>query len=140
VLKEGAGIEEVRRMVTKITGNELCEQNVWFNLKYDQGLVMALEGDADVRMFFKGNDEHGYFYVGDGNGPRRRPEQTCVARAGRAYSCQQGVVYARSGANGNGSGQGGCSGAELKRYVTCTNCYDEVQTGMWIDLLTCSQC
>ncbi|KAJ8427454.1 hypothetical protein Cgig2_033084 [Carnegiea gigantea] len=49
---EAAGIEEVRRMVTEISGNELSEQKVWFSLKYDQGLVMALEGDADVRMFF----------------------------------------------------------------------------------------
>jgi len=24
---------------------------------------MALEGDADVMMFFKGNDEYGYFYA-----------------------------------------------------------------------------
>ncbi|KAJ8436492.1 hypothetical protein Cgig2_000477 [Carnegiea gigantea] len=63
VLKEGAGIEEVRRMVTEISGNELSEQKVWFSLKYDRGLVMALEGDADVRMFFKGNDEHEYFYA-----------------------------------------------------------------------------
>ena len=44
VLKEGAGIEEVRRMVIEISGNELVEQMVWFSLKYDQGLVMALEG------------------------------------------------------------------------------------------------
>ncbi|KAJ8446366.1 LOW QUALITY PROTEIN: hypothetical protein Cgig2_019259 [Carnegiea gigantea] len=61
VVTYSAGIEEVRRMVTEISGNELSEQKVWFSLKYDRGLVMALEGDADVRMFFKGNDEHGYF-------------------------------------------------------------------------------
>ena len=104
VLKEGAGIEEVGRMVTEISENELCEQKMWFSLKYDRGLAMALEGDVDVRMFFKGNDEHGYFYVGDNNGPRRRPEQACVAHVGRTRSCQQGVVYVRSGADGNGNG------------------------------------
>ena len=50
-------------MVTEISGNELSEQKVWFSLKYDRVLVMALEGHADVRMFFKENDEHGYFYA-----------------------------------------------------------------------------
>jgi len=44
VLKKGAGIDEVRRMVTEISGKELSKQKVWFSLKYDQGLVMALEG------------------------------------------------------------------------------------------------
>jgi len=35
-------------------------------------MLMAVEGNVDVRMVFKGNDEHGYLYVGS-NGPRRRP-------------------------------------------------------------------
>ena len=43
--------------------------------------------------------------MGDNNGSRRRPEQACVARVGRTRSYQQGVVYVRSGADGNGNGQ-----------------------------------
>ena len=50
-------------MITEISRNELSEQKVWFSLKYDRGLVMALEGAADVMMFFKGNDEYEYFYA-----------------------------------------------------------------------------
>ena len=26
-------------------------------------MIMAIEGDTDVMMMFKGNDEHGYVYV-----------------------------------------------------------------------------
>jgi len=33
---------------------------------------MELEGDGDVRIFLKGNDEHGYLYVGKSDGPKRR--------------------------------------------------------------------
>ena len=27
-------------------------------------MLIAVEGDVDMRMFFKGNEEHGYLYVG----------------------------------------------------------------------------
>jgi len=83
VLKEGARIEEVRRVVTELSRIELSERKVWYSLKYDRGLVMALEGEADVRVFFKGNEEHGYLIVGDSNGSRRRQEQPCVACGGK---------------------------------------------------------
>jgi len=53
MLKEGAGMEEVRRMVTEVSENDLPKQKVWFDLKYNQGFMMAFEGDADMRMFFK---------------------------------------------------------------------------------------
>jgi len=33
------------------------------SLKYDRNMIMAVEGDTDVRMMFKGNDEHSYVYV-----------------------------------------------------------------------------
>ena len=65
-------MEEVQRMVSELTGNDLIVQKLWYSLKYDQRMVMAVEGDANVRMFLKGNDEHMYFYVGDTNGSKRR--------------------------------------------------------------------
>ena len=48
---------------------------------------MAVEGEADVRMFLKGNDKHGYFYMGDSDGPNRRAQKagaSCERRA-RSY-------------------------------------------------------
>ncbi|KAJ8448843.1 LOW QUALITY PROTEIN: hypothetical protein Cgig2_011464 [Carnegiea gigantea] len=49
------GMEETRRMVSEVTGNDLTMQKF---LKYDRRMVMVVEGDADVRIFLKGNDEH----------------------------------------------------------------------------------
>ena len=115
VLKEGARIEEVRRVVTELSGIELSERKVWYNLKYDRELVMALEGEADVRMFFKGNEEHGYLFVGDSNGRRRRQEQPCAARGGETHTCYKHKACVDSGVEGNGEGKGGRTIAELKR-------------------------
>jgi len=36
---------------------------MWYSLKYNRNIKMEMEGDSDVRMMFKGNDEHGYVYV-----------------------------------------------------------------------------
>jgi len=33
---------------------------------------MAVKGDADISMFFKGNEEHRYFCVGENDGPKRQ--------------------------------------------------------------------
>ena len=115
VLKEGARIEEVRTVVIELSGIELSERKMWYSLKYDRGLVMALEGEADVRMFFRGNEEHGYLFVGDSNGRRRRQEQRCAARGGEMHSCYKHVACVDSSAEGNGEGQGGRTTAELKR-------------------------
>ena len=37
---------------------------------------MAIEGDVDVRMILKGNDEHGHLYMGMAEACERRT-QTC---------------------------------------------------------------
>ncbi|KAJ8429657.1 hypothetical protein Cgig2_001653 [Carnegiea gigantea] len=44
------GLEEVRRKVSEITGNNLTVRKLWYSLKYDRGMLMELEGDGDVRM------------------------------------------------------------------------------------------
>ncbi|KAJ8423409.1 hypothetical protein Cgig2_020946 [Carnegiea gigantea] len=58
-------------MVTEITGNDLTEHKLWYNLKYDRGMVMAVKGEADMRMFLKENDEHGYFCIGENDRLKR---------------------------------------------------------------------
>lgn len=45
--------------MSEITDNDLTLRKLWYSLKCDRGMVMELEGDGDVRMFLKGNDEHG---------------------------------------------------------------------------------
>ena len=61
--------------------------------------MMAVEGDADMRMFFKGNEEHGYLYVGGNDGPTRRAYKAGAACEGRTLSCDHSAVGAASGGN-----------------------------------------
>ena len=69
---------------------------------------MELEGDGDVRMFLKGNNEHGYLYAGDSDGPKR-----CAQKATR--SCDHSVVYGRSGRDREDMVQARPKGTGLKR-------------------------
>ncbi|KAJ8432062.1 hypothetical protein Cgig2_016341 [Carnegiea gigantea] len=71
--------------------------------------------DAHVRMFLKGNDEHGYLYVRNNDGPKRRAQKAIVSHEGRTWSCDHGVVYGRSGRDRNDMIEEGCKGADVKR-------------------------
>ncbi|KAJ8449263.1 hypothetical protein Cgig2_002395 [Carnegiea gigantea] len=71
LLKEGMAMEEVLRQVTGIRGSDLRDGKLWYSLKYDRQMLMAIEGDVDVRMILKENDEHGHLYVGGKEGPKR---------------------------------------------------------------------
>ena len=51
-------------MLKEIIRSDLLEQKIWYSLKYDRQMLMELEGDMDMSMMFKGNDEHSYLYVG----------------------------------------------------------------------------
>ena len=57
--REGMRVEELRGMVREIV------ERVWYSLKDNRNMVMTVERDTNMRMMFKGNDEHGYLYVGD---------------------------------------------------------------------------
>ncbi|KAJ8441429.1 hypothetical protein Cgig2_023615 [Carnegiea gigantea] len=109
VLKEGVGLEEVQRMVTS---NVLTVHKLWYSLKYDRGMVIELEGDGDLRMFLKGNDEHGYLYVGDNDGPKRRAQKAM-------WSYDHGIVCGRSDRDRDDMVQEGRKGAGLKRWRKC---------------------
>ncbi|KAJ8425524.1 hypothetical protein Cgig2_013251 [Carnegiea gigantea] len=115
------GLEEVRRKVSEITGNDLTVQKLWYNLKYDRGMVMELEGDGDVRMFLNGNDEHGYLYVGKSDGLKRRTQKAM-------RSCDHGVVCERSGRDMDDMVREGRKGVGVKRWVTVSEsggCIDD---------------
>ena len=66
----------------------------------------------------KGNDEHGYLYVGESNGLKR-----CTQKATR--TCEEGVVRVRSGRDRDDIVQQSRNGASVKRWVTCEYWYDE---------------
>ncbi|KAJ8428661.1 hypothetical protein Cgig2_006282 [Carnegiea gigantea] len=101
--------------MTEITGNNLTQQKLWYSLKYDQGMVMAVEGDANVRMFLKGNDKHGSFYVAESDGLKRHAQKASASCAGRTQSCDHGAVYGRSRRDRDHSVQEGRKGLGLKR-------------------------
>jgi len=65
VVQDGMGVEELRGMVKETVGGGVEVDRIWYSLKYDRNMIMGVEGDVDVRMMLKGNDEHGYVYVGN---------------------------------------------------------------------------
>ncbi|KAJ8447480.1 hypothetical protein Cgig2_019474 [Carnegiea gigantea] len=73
VVREGIGAEELLKMVREMIGSDMSEEKLWYSLKYDKEMLVGVEGDNDVHVFFKGNDEHGYMYVAGNAGPVKRP-------------------------------------------------------------------
>ena len=59
-------------------------------------MIMAVEGDTDVRMMLKGNDEHGYVYVCN--------KESVVLRVKKNVRERR----AREGVGEDGTGGGSC--------------------------------
>ncbi|KAJ8437198.1 hypothetical protein Cgig2_007548 [Carnegiea gigantea] len=92
VVKDVMGLEEMRRMVTEITGSDLFEHKLLYNLKCIQQMLMAVER--------RGNGEHGYSYVGGNDGLTRRAQKAGAACERRTHTCDHGVVCTKSVRNG----------------------------------------
>ncbi|KAJ8446009.1 hypothetical protein Cgig2_012353 [Carnegiea gigantea] len=60
---------------------------------------MPLDGDMDMSMIFKGNDEHGYLYVGGNEGSMRRAQNWVVVRDGQVKTSDNVMVCGTSGGN-----------------------------------------
>ncbi|KAJ8427307.1 hypothetical protein Cgig2_032956 [Carnegiea gigantea] len=93
-VKEGMGLEEVVRMVKKITGTDMSERKLWYSLKYDREMLVAVEGGTNVKMILKGNDEHDCLYVA-GN------EESVAVFEGRVRDFHDGKLFGRTGRNGD---------------------------------------
>ncbi|KAJ8441226.1 hypothetical protein Cgig2_033950 [Carnegiea gigantea] len=52
-------------------------------------MLVAVEGESDVKVIFKGNDEHGYLY------------ESAAIRKGRVRDCRDGKLLGTSGRTGN---------------------------------------
>ena len=63
LVREGVGVEELKEMVRDTVGPGVEVDRMWYSLKYDRNMIMAMEVNTNVRMMFKENDEHGYVYV-----------------------------------------------------------------------------
>ncbi|KAJ8434108.1 hypothetical protein Cgig2_005787 [Carnegiea gigantea] len=126
VVKEGMGIEELIRMVREMIGSDMSEEKLWYSLKYDREMLVAVEGDSDVKAIFKGNDEHGYMYIARNGGPVRRAHERATVCEGRVPDSREGKQIARSGRNNNQAGE---------RYD-----FDEDVGKLMAYLLVCSNC
>ncbi|KAJ8431304.1 hypothetical protein Cgig2_018376 [Carnegiea gigantea] len=92
VVREGLGAEELLKMVRKMTGSDMSEEKLWYSLKYDREILVAIEVDSDLEVIFKGNDEHGYIYIAGNAGLVRAA--VCEARV---RDTGEGKQIARSG-------------------------------------------
>ncbi|KAJ8444420.1 hypothetical protein Cgig2_005942 [Carnegiea gigantea] len=63
----------------------------------------------------EGNDEHGYLYVGNSDGPKKRAQKAIASRKGRTRSCDHGVVCGRSKRNKDDMVEKGRKEAGVKR-------------------------
>ncbi|KAJ8430933.1 LOW QUALITY PROTEIN: hypothetical protein Cgig2_002721 [Carnegiea gigantea] len=98
MVKEGMGVEKLIGMVKEITRTDMSEKRLCYSLKK---MLLAVEGDTNVKMMFKGNDEHGYLYVGGNKGPLRRAQEGFAVCEGRVRGCPDRKVCSRSGRNGH---------------------------------------
>ncbi|KAJ8428623.1 hypothetical protein Cgig2_015741 [Carnegiea gigantea] len=82
VVKERMGVEELMKMVREMTGTNI--------LKYDREMLVAVEGDSNVKVIFKGNDEHGHLYVAGNGGPTRQAQESAAVCEGRVRDYHDG--------------------------------------------------
>ncbi|KAJ8430689.1 hypothetical protein Cgig2_018415 [Carnegiea gigantea] len=97
VVKEGIRVEELMKMVREMTGNDMLEEKLWYSLKYDREMLVAVEGDSDMKVILKGNDEHGYMYVARNSGLVTQAHQRGAVCEGRVRDCCEGKQIPRSG-------------------------------------------
>ncbi|KAJ8444476.1 hypothetical protein Cgig2_024040 [Carnegiea gigantea] len=101
VVREGMGAEELLKMVREMRESDMSEEKLWYSLKYDREMLVTAEGDNDVQVIFKGNDEHGYMYVTGNAGPLRRPHARAAVCESRVRDIGEGRQIARSGGKCN---------------------------------------
>ncbi|KAJ8420118.1 hypothetical protein Cgig2_032310 [Carnegiea gigantea] len=135
VVKEGMGVEELMKMVREMTASDMLEEKLWYSLKYDREMLVAVEGDSDMKVIFKGNDEHGCMYVAGNGGPVRRAQERGAFCKGRVRDCGEGRQIARSGRkcdDGVEVGEEGCNNQAGEKWeqVTIEMSYDnEISVG-----------
>ena len=100
-------------MVKEVIGINMLKRRVWYSLKYDREMLLPIEGDTDVQMMFKGNDEYGYLFVGGKDGPLQQEQAGVAICEGRVRRGDDGNACCRSGRNGHDGVEGG-SGRRLQ--------------------------
>ncbi|KAJ8421054.1 hypothetical protein Cgig2_015014 [Carnegiea gigantea] len=94
VVKAEMGVEEMIKMAREMTESDISKEKLWYSLKYDREIW---GGDSNVKMIFKGNDEHGYMCVIGNGGPVRQAQERDAVCEGRVRDFHEGKQIARSG-------------------------------------------
>jgi len=63
-------VGDVLKLLEREIGESVRERHVWYSLKFDRRMLMALEKDEDVVKLVRGNDGHAYVYIVGKDGPR----------------------------------------------------------------------
>ncbi|KAJ8419354.1 hypothetical protein Cgig2_016510 [Carnegiea gigantea] len=99
VVKEGMGVEELMKMVREMTGTDMSEKKLWYSLKCDKEMFVAVEGDSDVNVIFEGNNKHDYLYVAGNGSPVRQAQESATQLARTGRKCNYGVEVGEEGGN-----------------------------------------
>ncbi|KAJ8437374.1 LOW QUALITY PROTEIN: hypothetical protein Cgig2_020393 [Carnegiea gigantea] len=99
MVREGMGAEELLKMVREMIGSDMSEEKLWYSLKYDREMLVAVEGDNHVQVIFKGNNEHACIRE-RWSGEATTCEGCCV-RIKRVRDIGEGKQIARSGGKCN---------------------------------------
>jgi len=105
LVREGVGVEELKEMVRDTVGPGVEVDRMWYSLKYDRNMKMAMEGDTDVRMMFKGNDEHGYVYVSSETNIAVHVSNEVGGKTGRTAGPEVGKAGGSAGTRGEGASE-----------------------------------
>jgi len=95
------GAEELLKMVREMTGSDMSEEKLWYSLTYDREILVAVEGDNDMQVIFKGRDEHDYMYVAGNASPVRQPHARAAMCESRVRDIGDGKQIAKSGGKYN---------------------------------------
>ena len=91
------GVGDVLKLLEREIGESVKGRRVWYSLKFDRRMLMALEKDEDVVKLVRGNDGHAYVYIVGNDGPR----------AGVVGACQQVEVGSGGASVGGVRASGG---------------------------------
>jgi len=100
MVREGMGVEEVKEMVRETVGPGVEVDRLWYSLKYDRNMKMAMEEDTDVRKMFRGNDEHSYVYVSGKDNITAHVRNDVGGRTGRTGEAKNGKPQGSGGKRG----------------------------------------
>ena len=94
-------IDDVIKLVLETKREKLRNHMMWYNTKCDQNILMALQRARDMEKLMKGNDEFGYMYIIDKEGPIRQLMQVSRVDGDLEWA--------------------GCAGVRVRGYTTYTH-------------------